>query len=840
MEGYVYELKGEQGKSRFDELQEQIDSLDTRVDALEDVVVTFVTLDTAQTITGDKEITGNVHIDGAQGKAITLGQSADNPRVTIDQWSGVVGFTDTEGGFNEFNPCDSDFGAIPSFDRLGVYDLNANGLYSGDLEVADSATIENLRVKTVKAGNTTVKGQNVYNFEEPCTFNFGITSSGETEYYGVFNTYDPDYDGPRFNFLAIGGLTVESRLTVESNLYIPSTIRAYTPNVGTYTITFPTKNGTVALTSDLYDYLPLTGGTIVSRIAENTDENVISNREITIRSNDRNHYSTLDKNGVTVSTLGSYGSTKVQLDGVLTTYGRFGESGHKYASNGIHKILNNVEFTYTFPSESGMLALGELKTTWSELKALRDASKLVPGRQYRITDYVCTTAQANTSSAGHQFDIIVVADSVNKLNEVARACLHEGDTYFANSKLEAWQLWYCLDNDDTRFEWADTSYIEIVGTIVANDVSWDRYEAGDFPSGRHPYAWKSSDGTRVYTDSTTPSVSDEAYTSSSPSPSYAITEIVMGNKYTGKGVIYHMVDEFDNDVPYDFKNILFTKSGKYTNAYTFSYTEDSVIKDASLSLSNGCYGNSMKEYLLGGKQQLNFNVFYSSSVSVSSLMCYCNTFGYDCYNNTFREGCSCNTFISNCRNNIFGESCSYNTFNGSCFNNTFDNDCFNNIFDSYCSSNLFGQNCTNNTFGAYCTSNTFGDDCFDNTFGSSCSSNVFSSNCPYNTFGCNCDHNILGDTCSNNTFGNNCTYNTFGESSSPINYCRGILLDNLCSYLEIISTDTSATSSNWLQNIHIHLGVAGSSSDRKTITIPDRNLQYTTDVYPTGSTEMFI
>lgn len=58
---------------------------------------------------------------------------------------------------------------------------------------------------------------------------------------------------------------------------------------------------------------------------------------------------------------------------------------------------------------------------------LRDNGELIPGQQYRITDYVTTTTQSNTQSAGHQFDIIVTADDVNVLNENARACLHEFD-----------------------------------------------------------------------------------------------------------------------------------------------------------------------------------------------------------------------------------------------------------------------------------------------------------------------------------------------------------------------------------------------------------------------------
>lgn len=89
------------------------------------------------------------------------------------------------------------------------------------------------------------------------------------------------------------------------------------------------------------------------------------------------------------------------------------------------------------------------------LKALRDNGQLVPGRSYRITDYVATTnGDMNSRSANHPFDIIVVADDVDVLNENAHAIQHERDTYFANSNLAAWKVKYCLDNDTNRFAWA--------------------------------------------------------------------------------------------------------------------------------------------------------------------------------------------------------------------------------------------------------------------------------------------------------------------------------------------------------------------------------------------------
>ena len=123
--------------------------------------------------------------------------------------------------------------------------------------------------------------------------------------------------------------------------------------------------------------------------------------------------------------------------------------------------------------------------TYAELVQLRDEARLIPGQWYRIVDYVTTTTQADTQSAGHTFDILVMASKPDILLETAFAAIHEGDTYFQNSKLEAWELKYCLDNDADRFAWADP--------------------------------------------------------------------------LNGKGVVYRLKDEWANDLPYDFKNIMFKR-----------------------------------------------------------------------------------------------------------------------------------------------------------------------------------------------------------------------------------------------------------------------------------------
>ena len=361
--------------------------------------------------------------------------------------------------------------------------------------------------------------------------------------------------------------------------------------------------------------------------------------------------------------------------------------------------------------------------TYAELVALRNSASLVAGMQYRITDYACTTTQENTKSAGHRFDIIVTADSENTLNEEARAIQHEGDTYFADCDLNAWKIWYCLDNDATRFAWADS--------------------------------------------------------------------------VNGKGVIYRMIDEWNNDVPYDFKNIMYNGSWGYW-AYTFNWINDesdntcedlSVAQYAHTNDEGGyshTYGNIIKRY--GGDDsgnygyplQLNVNVFLNS----------------ESYDGGWFYGCNSNTFGNSCYSNTFGDGCSYNTFGGSCNSNTFKN---------FCQHNTFGNGCNSNSFGNNCNSNSFGNDCYSNSFG------------------------------------NNCSYIEFASSSSATtkyNYYRHNHFGDGCQYILFKGAET-ASSSAQVQNYNFAQGVQGTSSAYLTID-GVRSRAYETKVAKNSSGELKI
>ena len=106
----------------------------------------------------------------------------------------------------------------------------------------------------------------------------------------------------------------------------------------------------------------------------------------------------------------------------------------------------------------------------ADLVALRDSSKLVPGQQYRIIDYITTTTQENTRSVWHQFDIIVTALNESTLSEEAQAIQNINEGYFDGSNLSAWKIWYCLDNDTNRFAWAGD-------TVKVDEIEHKSYDS---------------------------------------------------------------------------------------------------------------------------------------------------------------------------------------------------------------------------------------------------------------------------------------------------------------------------------------------------------------------------
>ena len=476
--------------------------------------------------------------------------------------------------------------------------------------------------------------------------------------------------------------------------------------------------------------------------------------------------------------------------------------------------------------------------TYGDLVTLRSNSGLIPGQWYRITDYQCTTTQGNTQSAGHQFDIIVRADSTDTLNENAYAAKHAGDTYFANSKLEAWRLLYCLDNiawslrpmtvatcEGGYYKFVESGTIEVDGDTY---VLWKGN--GNFQDDWCDYAISedAEEGTTLYAmyDIDEPEFSDDS-----------VGEIEDKIEYTGygKGTITWMKDEFGNELSYDFKNIQFKRfyttdakgrdgidscymvadpnnpakdlsvddTDNFIWAYTFSSNrEGGTQTDTSLagSITNNVIGSN--------GDSLPNNVFYGMSIYSNTFGDYCynnsignyfqrNTIGNNVYNNTIGNGFQDNSIGNNCYYNTIGNYFRYNTI-GNYFNNNsignyfqyntigneFNNNSIGNEFDynsigNDCYDNSIGNSIGSNTIGEWFYRNTIGESFYQNSIGNGFNNNSIGNDCYQNSIGNNCRNNTIGNNMYNNTIGNYFQYNTIG------NYFQYNTIGNGCNKIKI-------------------------------------------------------
>ena len=752
-----------------------------------------------------------------------------------------------------------------------------------------------------------------------------------------------------------------------------------------------------------------------------------------------------NENGSDVWTLDNFtAQEELTFDSTPTT-----DSQNPVTSEGIKEYVDDAIDASTPMTE----------ITYSDLVTARNNNNLKPGILYRITDYQCTTTQENTQSAGHQFDIVLLALSENKLAEEGWAMMHDNiydvtfydgftkkcylyvtsisededdgkiyedwnlididtmlgvrlddvvrgesafvddnnkqvsfgpgavnpstfalDTpnltynYFQNSNLSAWKVWYCLDNDTSRFAWADDSKDATVpskitsagsglelefefldtqevggvtyyrwygGTIdctlsatpnvgddiykiISNSAVKQNYKVLSFTPGhegkyvpseisietpsifdegeaetnvykRNPsgdrekngikyYQWRFS-SSYYYTTKTVPSVGDPLYIRQSSN--YVIDDEASLVGFTpgvdaevGRGVIYRLIDEWNNDCPYDFKNIQFKRwaitaltSGSdemkaaliydadenpvYFGAkaydspvisgatldddnYIFAYTFDGALKDAEGNITH--YDVSAAPFV-GPQEFIDYMIEQEMGEGIADV-CYDNFIGnygemdIEGYNlapgltlpdNVFFNSSYCyfdededywSYAFANCYGNSLKSYCSNNTFGNSCLRNTFGNSFFANTFGNSCQSNTFGNWFSQNTFGNKCGNNTFGNYCQSNTFGNDFFNNTFGNSCSNNTFGNYCQSNTFGNGCSGNTFGNNAEKCSVGDGVQNItvskDFMRYVIIENGNKKITITSNKTTSSSA-YLQNFLIALGV-NNSNNPKTIS----------------------
>lgn len=269
-----------------------------------------------------------------------------------------------------------------------------------------------------------------------------------------------------------------------------------------------------------------------------------------------------------------------------------------------------------------------INVTYEELVKLRNEGKLTPGVKYRMTDYETMTSKEGTKSAGHPFDLVLTALDNKTLDERCSAINSERDTegYFANQNLGAWEIYYCLDNDSSRFNWAAVKGViwSAEGmSITLEDYGAYTWNGAEYYAYRFDYGSMTEAGVVAYVyalyPTSVPQVGDVAtyvlldgtslgagiqdMTSDLNLPISSVSTI------SGKGVIYRMIDNRNNiDIYYDFKNIMF----KLGNTDNYFYTIGSKANQDSSLLMNGVKitpfvkytdaGNNTCIYILGKYQ----------------------------------------------------------------------------------------------------------------------------------------------------------------------------------------------------------------------------------------------
>lgn len=300
--------------------------------------------------------------------------------------------------------------------------------------------------------------------------------------------------------------------------------------------------------------------------------------------------------------------------------------------------------------------LGDVtRITWAQLKALRDSGGLVPGNSYRITDYMCTTAVEGTRSAGHQFDIIVTADSARSLNENAHAIPHDGDTYFQECNLAAWEIKYSLDNDANRFEWA----CDTIPYIVVDSVKYYYHGIAYNIIDDYPYhfEWYNEEEGTVY--SNRKEVEDGDNIVIDPITEESIGTAITGTEQVGRGVIFYMKDENYNECYYDFKNLLFipySSDGSETAyRYTFSSLDGGVMTDSSSHKTLRTQENTYEWYtrhntILSWRREGKFRLQFITHTVTRGTRVYNNRYGIGSNNLTFKGRTEDNVLTVSCHN----------------------------------------------------------------------------------------------------------------------------------------------------------------------------------------------
>lgn len=232
------------------------------------------------------------------------------------------------------------------------------------------------------------------------------------------------------------------------------------------------------------------------------------------------------------------------------------------------QVLKSTSNGIEWADEGGNIVI--ISKTWSELKTLKDNNQLVIGQKYLLTDY----------DIGYNLSGDYGWDSGSDIRY--KSAGHQFDIVLTAISTNSF----------------DENVIPCKHTTSSSDYFyWSKMDAWEikycFDNSTHRFAWAASDANG------------------------------------GKGVIYYMKDNYGNEAPYDFKNMLFSENtslSRFDYLYTFSWHKGSisaVAQDATME-DNTCCNNKIEPLIQdAGIMHLPGNVFNGVVASQTNYTVYC-------------------------------------------------------------------------------------------------------------------------------------------------------------------------------------------------------------------------
>ncbi len=423
-------------------------------------------------------------------------------------------------------------------------------------------------------------------------------------------------------------------------------------------------------------------------------------------------------------------------------------------------ITNETTVIEAFNILTAGLSDKMLSVTYAELVALRDASELIVGQNYLISDFAQSynifdggTMDIIEEQIGEAEPIIVTASKVNELYKVAISTVYPQDI-----------IHYSLDLVDNR----DIGFGDGAGTPVANFKGQIYYRKDTIQNVETHYDFRNvkfrrwavdavayDDGTAYVAKDVCKASDGKIYkcitaTTGEGDPTVNTTDWVLWLDITADAFVSWTADKTAFKIRGDINtdNLIInnvTAGVDYDDFATF-----------------GDYYNWVKNVSIG-MIDLEFAIGYSYATQLNNIVCKTDNICYTCFGNNIGSNCWNNTIGNMFVSNTIGYMFNSNTIGNVFVYNTIGDDFNNNTIGNSFQSNTIGNNFNSNTIGDDFRYNTIGDAFSDNTIGNEFRFNTIGNEFRYNIIGDEFNYNTIGNYFYNTIFGDNCQYNTIAN-----------------------------------------------------------------------------